>query len=343
MQRKKLVLSASMMLLVFALIGIFSTTAEARISLEDLLLRIEALEAKAVSLESENADLKSQVTALQTENTSLGNQIAALQNKVDDLAGDLASSVPPSLLALADYVSVEPDSSDDLAGPKVIFTGVNIQLVNGTGSTGDTNGLGNLVVGYNLAPAGLSGVVRDGSHNIVIGDGHEYRNYSELETTSIVALPEALNITSAGQIDVVAGSDLNFIAGNNVSLTAGASAIFNFGSNASFNVGGSGNLNIGSDLSLNVGRNGSISVGADVAFDAGRNGNFMFGADVNLNAGGDANFMIADDLAIDADRVDFSGRLYSFDVYQFLVQATHRIILRSGGDIVFKGTKIEEN
>jgi hypothetical protein len=51
-------------------------------------------------------------------------------------------------------------------------TGANLQVVNGTDSTNTTNGLGNLIVGYNGSC--------DGSHNVVIGEGHTYTSYSGL-------------------------------------------------------------------------------------------------------------------------------------------------------------------
>lgn len=65
-------------------------------------------------------------------------------------------------------------------GTDVIFEGVNLHLRNGLGTTATTNRLGNLVVGYD--EAGPHGNERDGSHNVVVGSGHNYRSSGGLVT-----------------------------------------------------------------------------------------------------------------------------------------------------------------
>src|SRR5262245_48136418 len=53
---------------------------------------------------------------------------------------------------------------------EVVITGANLRIVNGLGSTETTNGLGNLIIGYNeLRNDPGSADVRTGSHNIVTG------------------------------------------------------------------------------------------------------------------------------------------------------------------------------
>ena len=65
------------------------------------------------------------------------------------------------------------------------FSGVNVQVVNGAGKTGDVsgglkNGLGNLIVGYQELreadefPATDDTNDRSGSHNLVVGSGNNY-------------------------------------------------------------------------------------------------------------------------------------------------------------------------
>jgi hypothetical protein len=57
------------------------------------------------------------------------------------------------------------------------FSGMNVQVVNGTGSTSSTlNGLGNLIVGYD---AGTS-LTTSGSHNIIVGEGNSFSSYGGL-------------------------------------------------------------------------------------------------------------------------------------------------------------------
>ena len=78
------------------------------------------------------------------------------------------------------------------------FTNCNVHIVNGLGATYTRNGRGNLIVGYNADPIGgptvynryapdgynpdgpLSQNNREGSHNVVIGDGHLYASYGGL-------------------------------------------------------------------------------------------------------------------------------------------------------------------
>lgn len=49
--------------------------------------------------------------------------------------------------------------------PTIQFSGVNVQVVNGSGKQATANGLGNLVVGYDESPGSQTG-----SHNIVLGN-----------------------------------------------------------------------------------------------------------------------------------------------------------------------------
>ncbi|MEW6745025.1 MAG: hypothetical protein AB1486_19910 [Planctomycetota bacterium] len=59
------------------------------------------------------------------------------------------------------------------------LTGVNLQVVNGAGDTVTTNGVGNVIVGYNELghPAGDD---RTGSHNVVAGQQSNYVSYGGL-------------------------------------------------------------------------------------------------------------------------------------------------------------------
>src|SRR5215510_10663472 len=56
----------------------------------------------------------------------------------------------------------------DGAANEVVISGANLRIVNGLGSTETTNGLGNLIVGYN-EPRGFEPDRRTGSHNVVVG------------------------------------------------------------------------------------------------------------------------------------------------------------------------------
>src|SRR4051812_13566231 len=62
--------------------------------------------------------------------------------------------------------------------PTVQFTGVNVQVVSGSGSThGAVNGLGNLVVGY---AENAMGFPQTGSHDLIVGSNNGWTGYGEV-------------------------------------------------------------------------------------------------------------------------------------------------------------------
>lgn len=89
-------------------------------------------------------------------------RIKELEDKVKSLEEIVTMLQQNAVLALGSFVSVEMGIINDLSGPHVVFTGANIHIRSGSGATDDNTddddtltGLGNLVVGYNEAPAGL--------------------------------------------------------------------------------------------------------------------------------------------------------------------------------------------
>ena len=123
--------------------------------------RLAALEAAVAQL---SADLAAETAARQAAD-------AALQAAIDAASG--GTPVPAVLTELANYVTINPNTINGLAGPHIIFTGANLHIRNGQGGTyfGAT-GVGNLIVGYNSIVVGTE--TRSGSHNVVIGDAHSY-------------------------------------------------------------------------------------------------------------------------------------------------------------------------
>lgn len=79
-------------------------------------------------------DNASDISALQATVASLQSQLASAMTLVDELSEKL------------EHVSVTT-SADGY--PTLLFEGVNVQVVNGEGSTDSANGTGNLIVGYN--------------------------------------------------------------------------------------------------------------------------------------------------------------------------------------------------
>ena len=79
-----------------------------------------------------------------TPPVDIAQRLAALEAKVTALETELAAIKSSQVMALNSYLTV------DAAQHRVRFTGVNLQLVNGTGKTDTTNGRGNLILGYDL-------------------------------------------------------------------------------------------------------------------------------------------------------------------------------------------------
>ena len=136
---------------------------------------IAALQAQMSFLRSAVFGLQSQIKSLQNNNQSLQNQLIAARN----------------VLALAPFVTVDPNPVIGVSGPNIIFCGANIHIRSGSGSTDDggtPRGLGNLIIGYDEDPqtfvdrspagalphAALSPGDRGGSHNLVIGAAHRF-------------------------------------------------------------------------------------------------------------------------------------------------------------------------
>ena len=98
-------------------------------------------------------------------------------------------------------------------GNDITFSGMNVYIVNGTGSTdGSVNGLGNLIVGYN-EPRIWGGDDRSGSHNIVVGGKHNYSSYG--------GLVGGYQNTISGPYANVSGGNVNEASGGYASVSGG--------------------------------------------------------------------------------------------------------------------------
>lgn len=94
--------------------------------------------------------------------------------------------------------------------------GANLQIVNGSDKTETLNGLGNLILGYNAQRPELKGKdERKGSHNLILGDGHQYASYSGIvagKNNSLFApfssiLGGLTNTTRAAYSVIIAGEN----------------------------------------------------------------------------------------------------------------------------------------
>jgi hypothetical protein len=103
------------------------------------------------------------------------------------------------------------------SGPDdVTITGANLRIVNGLGDTETTNGLGNLIVGYNEPRPPVFGPDnRTGSHNVVVG---KFDNFS-----SFGGLVVGFDNEISGRFSSVSGGGFSVASGDNSSVNGGAS------------------------------------------------------------------------------------------------------------------------
>jgi hypothetical protein len=123
-------------------------------------------------------------------------------------------------------------------GNEVILKGANLRIVNGldrtdcTGAQGEPipdcpNGLGNLIVGYN-EPRGGGDDRRTGSHNVVVGERHNFSRFGGLVVGTSNEIRGDFAVVSGGQLNVasgmsssVSGGRRNVASGNVASVSGG--------------------------------------------------------------------------------------------------------------------------
>jgi hypothetical protein len=95
----------------------------------------------------------------------------------------------------------------DAAANEVVITGANLRIVNGLGSTDTTNGLGNLIVGYNESriPDGLGPDNRMGSHNVVVGKRNNFSSVGGLVVGDLHEISGLFASVSGGQFNTASG------------------------------------------------------------------------------------------------------------------------------------------
>jgi hypothetical protein len=142
--------------------------------------------------------------------------------------------------------------------PEVVIAGANLRLVNGLRATATTNGLGNLLVGYNEAREGEN--VRTGSHNVVVGQGHNFSSFGGLVVGRQNEISGAFAAVSGG-FDNTASASATSVSGGRGNTASGESATVSggHGNTASGHTaairGGQANTASGFISSISGGRN----------------------------------------------------------------------------------------
>lgn len=196
----------------------------------------------------------------------LAQRVAALE--------ELTAAISPGPNGLAERVAELEEltaamSLETVDGhPVVRFTGVNVQVVNGLGSTAfPANGTGNLIVGYNEAQ---SDDERTGSHNVVVGYHHSYPSNGGLVAGYNNTISGPFSSVTGGRDNVAASSQATVSGGQGNTAGGAYSSVSGGGGNKATTLyasvsGGQGNTatGIGSSVSggvRNVAEGGTSSV-----------------------------------------------------------------------------------
>jgi hypothetical protein len=163
---------------------------------------------------------------------NLAEQVALLKAQVAALQAQVAALQANTVLGLDGRLRLDNSSGQ----PTARFEGVNVQVVNGVGTTDSVNGLGNLIIGYdesrnsfasphcsdgqyadeaNCVNAGKVWAInhKSGSHYLVIGEQHNYSQYAGM----VVGLTN----TSNRRYATVTGGRGNIASGDGSSVTGG--------------------------------------------------------------------------------------------------------------------------
>lgn len=168
------------------------------------------------------------------------------------------------------------------------ISGINVQIVNGLGATNGfpmdptttdplltaTNGLGNLIIGYDDLPRNPTAPLdRTGSHNLIVGFGHNYSSYggqviayenttsaayavasgggANRATAEFAVVSGGVNNTASGADSTVSGGSQNTASGFSSSISGGTQNT----ASAQYSVvsGGQGNVASGDSSTVSGG------------------------------------------------------------------------------------------
>jgi hypothetical protein len=233
---------------------------------------------RAQGVPAEIAALQKQVAALQT-------QVSAQQAQITSLQNQLTAAKP--VLALAPFVTVDPNPENGVKGPNITFKGANIHIVSGSGATNDNfgvlggglTGLGNLIIGYDEPRLDRPPVDRSGSHNLVVGRYHSFTSSAFgglVAGTSNTIDTEAASVTggkentASGFAASVSGGFSNAATGFTDTVTGGlgntASGIGCSVSGGTGNIASAANFDTDEAASVSGGENNTASgLGASVS------------------------------------------------------------------------------
>jgi hypothetical protein len=110
--------------------------------------------------------------ALSTVGMAVTPTIAQLEAQITSLQAEVNALKQSSVMAMAPFITVDPNPENEVNGPNITFHGANVHIVNGTSSPGNAGkpGLGNLIIGPNLIGGIDLSQGRQGSENLILGN-----------------------------------------------------------------------------------------------------------------------------------------------------------------------------
>jgi len=178
-------------------------------------------------------------------------------------------------------------------GTSMVISGANLSIVNGLGRTDTTNGLGNLIIGYNeMRNDGSDN--RTGSHNLVLGSLNNYSSYG--------GLVAGYSNEISGPYATVSGGEFNLAQGTFASVSGGTR---NEATGAYASVSG-GSLNIASGGAASVSGGWQNSATDLYASVSGGGGNTASGFAASVS-GGLSNTASGDYASVSGGRSNTAG------------------------------------
>jgi hypothetical protein len=152
-----------------------------------------------------------------------GGETGTCQTKYTKVALPSQQAEQQKLLSILPYIKY---AASGVGGkPTIKFSGVNVQILSGSGSTaGPINGAGNLVIGYDDEPR-----AQTGSHNLILGERQSFTSYGGILagfgntiSSPFSTVSGGYRNTASGQDASVSGGDGNTASGNRASVSGGS-------------------------------------------------------------------------------------------------------------------------
>jgi len=161
-----------------------------------------------------------------------------------------------ALAFLQPYISLDVNPINGVNGPHIIFSGANVHVRSGSGSTDDNStltGLGNLIVGYDEQQT--EAVSRTGSHNLIVGGQHSFTRHGGLAAGAANTL-DGVSAFAAGVRNVASGDFSSVTGGTGNQALASADTVS----------GGANNVASGGSSSISGGQeNMTLAVASSVS------------------------------------------------------------------------------